>query len=239
MKPFIFFVLIIYSASSFAQRTDPGRMTSSVGSFNAGSLTGGNDEFTYGKGIDVNSPRYTEVSGSPFLNQNYKPAYVAFKNGRKYMNVLVKFDILHNEIDIETNEGLISLLDIDSVSYPDSNYQNMILKTGFPSINKHDTSSFYQLVAQNNKIQLLKYYHCHISTIRSVGLPDRSSFDIDCQYYLFNKATKIIKEIKLNKKSFSSAITEMGYSKTEIDKNNNIDFKNEKEVAALVSSVNF
>jgi hypothetical protein len=28
----------------------------------------------------------------------------------------------------------------------------------------------------------------------------------------------------------------MGYSKAEIDKNNNIDFKNEKDVAGLVSS---
>jgi hypothetical protein len=55
--------------------------------------------------------------------------------------VPVKFDMLHNEIDIEKKETLLSLIGIDSIAYPDSNYQNMILKTGYPSINEHDTNS--------------------------------------------------------------------------------------------------
>jgi hypothetical protein len=231
-------MLTVYCSGAFAQR-NAGTPTSGVSSFNTSSITGGNDPFTYGRGIDLNSAQYIEVSGSPFLKQDYTKAFVAFKKGRKYINVPVKFDILHNEIDIEQNETLLSLLSIDSISYPDSNYQNMILKTGYPSINKHDTSSIYQIVAQNNKIQLLKYYHCHISTIKSLNLPDKTSFDVDYQYYLFNKATKTIEAVKLNKKSFSSAIADMGYSKAEIDKNENIDFRNEKDVAGLISSVNF
>ena len=144
--------------------------------------------------------------------------------------------MLHNEIDIEKKETLLSLLDIDSISYPDSSYQNMILKTGYPSINEHDTNSIYQIIAQNSKIQLLKYYHCHISAIKSLGFPDKTSFDVDNQYYLFNKATKTIEQVKLNKKSFSSAIEDMGYSKAEFDKNKNIDFKNERDVADLISA---
>ena len=236
MKPFILLMLIVHCSAAFAQR-NAGTPTHSITSFNSTSISGGNDSFTYGQGIDINSSQYNDVSGSPFLNHDYIPSYVAFKNGTRYSNVPVKFDILHNEIDIERNKQLISLLGIDSISYPDSDYQNMILKTGYPSINKHDTSSIYQIVAQNNKIQLLKYYHCYIGTIKSYGLPDKSSFEVDNQYYLFNKATKIIKEIKLNKKSISFAIAEMGYSKTEIDKNKEIDFKNEKDVAVLVSSL--
>jgi len=236
MKPFIFLMLIAYCSDAFAQH-GYGAPTG-IASFNSTSITGGNDAFTYGQGIDVNSPQYNEVNGSPFLKQNFTKAYVAFKNGRKYSDVPVKFDMLHNEIDIEKDKSLISLLEIDSISYPDSSYQLMILKTGYPSIKAHDTGSIYQIVAQNNKIQLLKYYHCHIGTIKSLGLPDKTSFDVDDQYYLFNKATKTIKEIKLNKKSFTSAITDMGYSQAEIDKNKNVDFKNEKEVADLISSVN-
>jgi hypothetical protein len=143
--------------------------------------------------------------------------------------------MLHNEIDIERNKTLLSLIGIDSLSYPDSIYQNMILKTGYPLINEHDGGSLYQIVAQNNKIQFLKYYHCHIGTIKAMGFPDKSSFDVDAQYYLFDKATRTIIPIKLNKKSFTSAMTEIGYSKSEIDKNN-IDFKSEKDVAILIRS---
>ncbi len=239
MKPFIFFILIICCSSTFAQRADPGKPVSSISSFNGLSITGGNDSFIYGNAINLNSAQYSEVSGSPFLNHDYASAYVVFKDGTKFKDVPVKFDMLNNQIDIERNKELLCLLALDSISYPDSNYQSMILKTGYPSINGHGTSSIYQIIAQNNKIQLLKYYHCHIATIKSLGLPDKSSFDVDSQYYLFNKATKIIKEIKLNKKSFSSAIADMGYSKVEIDNNKNIDFKHEKDVANLVSSVNF
>jgi hypothetical protein len=234
MKPFIFLMLIVYCSGAYAQHV-PGTPTS-IASFNTSSVTGGNDAFVYGKGIDLNSAQYREVNGSPFLKQDFTAAYVAFKNGKKYSNVPVKFDILHNEIDIEYNETLLSLPGIDSISYPDSIYQNMILRTGYPSVNRHDTGSIYQLVAQNNKIQLLKYYHCYISTIKSLGLPDKTSFDVDRQYYLFDKATKTIKEVKLNKKSFPSAMAEMGYPIAEMDKN--IDFKNEKDVANLISSVN-
>ncbi|HEX4374563.1 MAG TPA: hypothetical protein VHZ50_14775 [Puia sp.] len=237
MKPFIFLIAIVYCSSAFAQH-NAGTPTHIISSFSSTSITGGNDSFTYGQGIDINSSKYSEVGGSPFLYHDYIPAYVAFKNGRSYSNVPVKFDILNNEVDIDRNNQLISLLGVDSVSYPDSNYQNMILKTGYPSINKNDTSSIYQIIAQNNKIQLLKYYRCYIGIIKSYGYADRTSFNVDDQYYLFNKATKIIKEIKLNKKSFSGAIADMGYSKTEIDKNKDVNFKNEKDVAGLVSSVN-
>jgi len=235
MKPFIFLMLIVYCSGVFAQR-NVGAPTRSIGSFSATSLTGGNDPFTYGQGIDLNNAKYSDVSGSPCLKQDFTAAFVAFKNGKQYTNVPVKFDMLHNEIDIEKNGTLLSLMDIDSISYPDSNYQNMILKSGYPSISEHDASSIYQIVAQNNKIQLLKYYHCHISTIKSLGFPDKTSFDVDNQYYLFNKATKAIEQVKLNKKSFSSAIADMGYSKAEMDKNKNIDFKNEKDVADLISA---
>jgi hypothetical protein len=231
-------MLIVYCSGVFAQH-NAGTPTSSIASISATSLTGGNDPFTYGQGIDLNSFKHNEVNGSPFLKQDYTAAYIAFKNGKKYSNVPVKFDMMHNEIDIERNETLLSLLGIDSLSYPDSNYQNMILKTGYPSINEHDTSSIYQIVAQNNKVQFLKYYRCHISTIKSLGLPDKTTFDVDNQYYLFGKTTKTIKQIKLNKKSFSSAIADLGYSNAESGKNKNIDFKNEKDIADLISSVSF
>ncbi|MBS1917035.1 MAG: hypothetical protein JST87_12230 [Bacteroidetes bacterium] len=237
MKHFIFLMLMVYCSSAFAQRVNPGTPTSSIMSSGTMSLSGGNDSFVFGTGIDMNSPKYNGVNGSPFLNQDYIPAYVVFKNGTKYSNVPVKFDMLHNEVDIEKNKELISLLGLDSVSYPDSNYLNMILKTGYPSVNKHDTNSIYQIVAQNNRIQLLKYYHCAIGVIKNVGMPDKSSFDVDDQYYLFNKATKTIKEIKLNKKSFSNVIEQMGYSKAEVDKNAGINFKNEKDVAGFINSM--
>ena len=238
MKPFIFLLLMVYCGGVFAQRPDPGIPTSSIASFSSMSMSGGNDGFVYGKGVDMNNYKNSEVSGSPFLNRDYIPAFVAFKNGRMYKDVPVKFDILHNEIDIQRDKDLISLLGIDSVSYPDSIYQTMILKTGFPAIDKHDTSSIYQIIAQNNKIQLLKYYHGYIGIIKSYGSADRASFDVDNRYYLFDKKTKTIKEIKLNKKSFSNAIADMGYSKAAMDKNTGIDFKNEKDVAGLVNSVN-
>src|SRR5579871_390454 len=162
MKPFIFFMLMICCCSDFAQRADPGKPVSSIGSFSGLSITGGNDSFTYGNGINLNSAQYSEVSGSPFLNKDYASAYIVFKDGSKFKDVPVKFDMLDNQIDIEKDKKLVCLLTIDSISFPDSNYNSMILKTGYPSINKHDANSIYQVVAQNNKIQLLKYYHCHV-----------------------------------------------------------------------------
>jgi hypothetical protein len=234
MKPSIFLALLVYSSGAFAQH-NAGIPTSTAANFSVASISGGNDPFTYGQGIDVNNAKYSEVIGSPFLKRDFTPAFVAFKNGKKYMGVPVKFDMLHNEIDIDKNATLISLIGIDSVSFADSIYDNMVLKTGYPSINRHDTSTFYQIVAQNNKIQLLKYYHCHISTIRTLGLPDKSSFDVDDQYYLYNKATRVIEPVKLNKKSFSSVIADIGFPKADMDKSN-INFKSEKAVTDLISS---
>jgi hypothetical protein len=235
MKLLICFTLMVCCGGAFAQRF-AGVPTHSIGTFNTPSLTGGNDAFTYGRGIDLSNSKYSDVAGSPFLKQDFTNAFLAFRNGKKYSNVPVKFDILNNEIDIDEKQTLISLQEIDSISFPDSIYQIMILKTGYPSINKHDENSIYQIVAQNNKIQLLKYYHCHISTVRTLGLPDKSTFDVDDQYYLYNKATKVIVDVKLNKKSISSAIADLGYSKAEIDKDKNIDFKNEKDVATLIGT---
>src|SRR5579871_5140398 len=126
MKPFIFPILIFCYSSAVAQHF-PGPEVGVINSSNSISLSGGNDGFVYGKGIDLNSAQYKEVSGSPFRRQDYSPAYILFKNGKRFSNVPVKFDILHNEIDIEYKAELISLPDIDSISFPDSIYQYMNL----------------------------------------------------------------------------------------------------------------
>lgn len=230
MKPILVLIPVLYCSVSFAQRGVP---SSSVVTMSTMSTPGGNEAFDHGLGINLNSPQYYDVNGSPFLKADFTKAFIAFKNGKKFANVPIKFDILHNQIDIEDKEMLLYLEGIDSLSCPDSIYQTLILKTGYPSINKHDTSSFYQIVAQNDKVQLLKYYYCFISKIKTLGLPDKTSFDIDDQYYLYNKATKSLKEVKLNKKSLSSALADIGYSKADMDKN--VDFKNEKEVAGLIN----
>ena len=232
MRTSIFLLVMVYCSGVFAQRVNPGTPTSMVSSTGTMSLSGGNDPFVFGKGIDMTNAKYTDVDGSPFFNQDYKPALVVFKNGTTYKDVPVKFDMLHNEIDIYRNNELICLIGLDSVSFSDSAYTHMLLRTSFPPINKLDTSTIYQVLAQNNKIELLKYYHCSISTVRSVGMPDKSSFDVNSQYYLFDKSKKTIKEIKLNKKSFSNAISDMGYSIKDVN------FKNETELSDLVNSKN-
>ena len=238
MKPNIFLLLLMICCSGALAQHNAGTPTSVIASFNTMSVTGGNDAFVYGKGIDLDGYKNSEVSGSPFLKPYFSPAFVAFTNGRRYRMVPVKFDILHNQIDIQKSETLLYLIGVDSISYPDSVYQDVILKTGYPSVNKHDTKSIYQIVAQNDKIQFLKYYSCHSTTTKSLGFPDKISFDVDNQYYLFNKATKTLKEVKLNKKSLPSAMEEMGYSKAEMDKKMNIDFKDEKAVAELIGNSN-
>jgi hypothetical protein len=51
---------------------------------------------------------------------------------------------------------------------------------------------------------------------------------MDNQYYLFKKATKTMKEIRLNKKSFSGGIADMRYSKVDVDKNKDMMLKMKK-----------
>lgn len=238
MKSFIFLIAVVYCSNAFAQRPDGGKPTSSIISFSSMSVPNGTDPFVYGKATYINGSKYEDVSGSPFLNSDYTPAYITDKNGRGYSNMPIKFDMLDNEIDIQRGNQLMSLLNVDSVSYTNVQNQNVILKTGYPAINKHNVNSIYQVMAQNNKIQLLKYYYCYVENIKDYGLPDKAAYQVQNKYYFFNKATKTIEEIKLNEKSFLSGLADMGYSKAEIGQNKEVDFKNEKDVISLVNTMN-
>ncbi len=95
MKSFIFLILAVNCSGAFAQR-NTGTPTGGIGTSNSMSLSGGNDAFTYGKAIDLDSYKYSDVSGSPFLKKDYTSAYLVFKHGSKFSNIPFKFEMLHN-----------------------------------------------------------------------------------------------------------------------------------------------
>lgn len=161
------------------------------------------DVFVTSRAVDVSA--FDRITGSPFLSPEARKAFIKLTTGEKFSNVLVRFNVYNNEILLDNGKQFLALMNIDSVAYneilPSGNSQSVILKTGYPAINKNTAASVYQVLTSKNNIQLLKYYKLKIEKVKTMGMPDKDAFITTADYYLFNSASKAMEQVKLNKKS--------------------------------------
>ncbi len=159
------------------------------------------DMFVTNRAIDVS--QFNGIEGSPFLSEEYQQAFIKTKTGEQFNNAWIKFSTYSNEILLENASQLVALTNVDSVSYveqPDNHEKtNIILKTGYPSIENKTAETIYQILAYHKDLQFLKYYQTKVETVKKMGMPDQKTFVTVPQYYIYSAAGKSMKRIKLNK----------------------------------------
>lgn len=197
------------------------------------------DMFVTNRAIDVSG--FDKIDGSPFLSKETKKAFIKLTNGEKFSNVWIRFNIHNNELLLDNGKQFLALMNVDSAAYTEvdasGSLQNIILKTGYPAIEKNTESSIYQVLASKNSIQLLKYYKTKIEKVKTMGMPDKDAFVTQGDYYLYDTVSKSLREIKLNKKSVLGALSKFS-SASEMATDLNTNFRNEKDVVKFISSLN-
>ena len=118
---------------------------------------------TDGNGKTINMGVDMENYGSPFFENDFLPADVVLENGKTYQNIPVKINLLSNEIIFRTDDGkeLAILPTVLSVKLK-KNEEVFLFEYGYPSFEKQNKKTIYQVLAKGN-ISLLKYYFIQVT----------------------------------------------------------------------------
>jgi hypothetical protein len=103
------------------------------------------------------------VEGSPFYPEEYYLAIVFVKNGKKYNDVRVKFNLQENLLLFKLPDGteMSAVTPVNKIIFTDTSEGGMMLnrvfENGFASIDKQNEQTYYE-VLDSGKVKLLKCY---------------------------------------------------------------------------------
>lgn len=116
-----------------------------------------------GNGKMVNMGVDMENYGSPFFDPEFLPANIVLATGQRYENVLVKINLLSNEVIYKTPEGKeLAVLPAIKIVELNKNGNLLFFEYGFPVYEKQNQKTIYQVLTKG-KVTLLKYFFVQVT----------------------------------------------------------------------------
>ena len=197
---------------------------------------------TVGGGNEViRSTKYSGISGSPYLFDDWKVGSVIDKEGNRMDNVSIKYDAYRDQIEVLKEGGNVIVLDNDL--YPEfSIYGPEILnfKNSVQGIIKIPGGGYFQVLF-TDKVSLLKrhkinYVETGVATYGAPALEKR----FEQKKYYFLVLNGYVNEITLRKKSVLDAIGNPAEEKELLSyaKNKKLSFTTESDLVKILQFYN-
>ena len=103
-----------------------------------------------------------DVSGSPFMRDDWAPAKITLSKGKEIGPLMIKLNIESNELyyldsagkEMIAADGIVKK--IDCVNFYSKDSIRYVFKNGYPSIDKQNENFFYQVLAEGKTELLVK-----------------------------------------------------------------------------------
>jgi hypothetical protein len=188
------------------------------------------------------SSDYSDISGSPFINKDWRNCTIKLNDGRYFGDVPVKVNILNQSLHykpIGGGEREVSKGIITEVQMPDTSANAVIttrlFRTGFSSIDKNDEHTFYEIL-DSGKVELLLWRAVKVTETKIIGVGTEKEYQSSQDYYI-NLDSNLVK----CKKSSSFFIELFADKKDQVKKyidENNLKCKSEKDFGRIVRFYN-
>lgn len=191
-----------------------------------------------GNGKMVNLGVDMENYGSPFFDPEFLPANIVLATGQRYENVLIKINLLSNEVIYKTPEGkeLAVLPAIKQVEL----YKNgklLFFEYGFPVYEKQNQKTIYQVLARG-KVSLLKYFFIQVTEAKPYSSATMlRTIEQFPKLFLYDKSMSLKKAPKSNEDLLSLYKADAPELKGILEKNN-LKIKKEEDFIKCISTLN-
>ena len=195
-------------------------------------------------GKPFNPAANNEISGSAFINSNWKLCLIKLKDGRYFKDVPVKLNIFNQTVhylsantgmEMEAPNGLVTEVQMNDTTI-ESKIETHLFSGGFKPIDKNDENTFYE-VLDTGKARLLLHRKVKLIETKTLGstVPEK-------EYQPFREYYILINDTLVKCKKSKSFFTELFPDKKELVEQyinaNNIKFRSEKDFRALVAYYN-
>src|SRR4030095_609062 len=185
-----------------------------------------------------------DITGSPFINDNWVLARVTLSNGKQIGPVSVKLNIESNELhyldtagkEMVAKEG--SVRKVDCIDYYAKDSTRYVFKSGYPAIDKQDENFYYQVFTEG-KIELLAKKFKYLRTEKNDLTGEVSKTFIDGNVVLYVDAYGLMQPFRPGKDFIASLLEEdkEQLAKAFIDANR-INFKKIPDLVKLFNYYN-
>jgi hypothetical protein len=191
-----------------------------------------------GNGKMVNLGVDMENYGSPYFDPEFLPANIVLANGQRYENVLVKINLLSNEVIYKTPEGkeLAVLPAIKQVEL-NKNGSLLLFEYGFPVFEKQNHKTIYQVLTKG-KVSLLKYFFIQVTEAKPYSSATMlRTIEQFPKLFLYDQSMRLKKAPKSNE-DLISFYKEDAIKIQSILQKNNLKIKKEADFIQCIAKMN-
>ncbi len=186
--------------------------------------------------------RYNDIAGTPYFNAEYKTANIKLNQGRTFVNVRTRIDMVSQEAHFLSSNGIEGYIEAGmakDISYADTTPGGIMFykfQSGFPPVDRQNQNNFYQLLAEG-KCSFVKSISKSISERKNeLSGEIIKEFETSENYYLFIKGE--MKRWKRNKESILDELTDKQVQVNQFVLLNKTNFKNPEQVSKLLNYYN-
>ena len=193
---------------------------------------------TDGNGKMVNMGVDMENYGTPFFDAEFLPASIVLVSGQRYENVLVKINLLSNEVIYKTPEGkeLAVLPPIKQVEL-NKNGNLLFFEYGFPVYEKQNQKTIYQVLAKG-KVSLLKYFFVQVTEAKPYSSATMlRTIEQFPRLFLYDQSMSLKKAPKSNEDLLSLYKADATKLQSILQKNN-LKIKKEEDFIKCIATLN-
>lgn len=187
---------------------------------------------------------YADVSGNPFINNDFKIGKIILNNGREFIGIPLRIDIVTHEVNFvspppSNEQGYLGGAAVMEVAYTDSSTEiprAYIFRTGIPPVDNHKTTEFYQVIS-DGKLLLVKSLSKQIETRKNELSGEVSKeFVLTTDYYVVKDGKTI--RLKRDKDFIYSLMLDKSKIMTNFLMNYKSTIKNEQDLKAIFDKYN-
>ncbi len=184
-----------------------------------------------------------DITGSPFINNNWVPAKIILSRGKEIGPLPIKFNIESNELyfldstgkEMIALEGLVK--EIDCIDYYSKDSIRYIFKSGYPSIDKQTENYYYQVFTEG-KIELLARKFKYVRVEKNELSGEISKDFVDGSIVLYVYADKIMQVFHPTKNFVISLLKDKEQAMNTFIETNKTNFKSIPDLIKLFNYYN-
>lgn len=201
----------------------------------------------FAEAYDINGKPFTsannnDIDGTPMLSESWGKGVVKLKSGYQVAIDELQFSLYDNELHFRKNKTEFIFADPVSefkISYTkDDNNIDGIFRSGFPDNGKKTNATFYQVLADGNNLQFLKYSTKSIQDNYTYGGPLRKIYKETSEYFVYDVKNAAIKNINLDKASVLQAVPGYESKISQAIKERKTKLRSENEMIQLFDQLN-
>lgn len=184
-------------------------------------------------GGPVSIQKYENITGSPYLADDWSIGLVKLQSGKTYKEVKVKYDQVADELHFENNgKELVFINPIAEFKIRSTNGVDLYFKNGFAS----DPKAFYQVLADGKTTLIKRNRKVIVDKTPFNSATAVKVFEPQTKYYLYRDNK--LDAVKNNKKSVLNALANKKDFLDSYIQKENIDITKDEDFGKLITYYN-